>query len=127
MGLQLEAADERRHRCTRLRGGCAVRSPAGSERFRNDGTLVGREGKVCLDSPGVAILRVQGGGLVVGVETVLVVPEKFVCYSLDPGRSGGPVPDGCVVIEGLGERDGIVEDVVQNRVGFDVLFLLALH
>ena len=66
----------------------------------------------------------EGGGLIVGIKSTRIIPEKCICSSLDTCRGCAPIPDAGVVIQGLGQSDGIIEDVVENCVGFNVLFLL---
>lgn len=70
-------------------------------------------------------MRVEGRGLVVTEEAGGVVPEVLVRRGLDTFCFGGPfVPDGGVVKDGC-QAQALIEDIVKEGVGLDVLVLLA--
>lgn len=66
----------------------------------------------------------EGGGFVVGIETCSGVPEELVSCCFDGRGFGCPGCDGGAVIKNRCETDTLVDGVVEDCVGFDVLLSL---
>lgn len=119
--LQLEAADEGRDGVGGFRGGRAVGGPARGELLRDGGGLGRVEGQVGDDGPGVAVLWVERGGLVVAVQAGRGVPEEGVGCGLDLVGGRGPGGQGVGLVEGGGEDGDLADGVVEDGVGLDIV------
>ena len=122
VGLQFEAGDEGRDGIGGFDGGGTVRTPTGGERGGDGGDL-GIGGRQVADyRPAVPVLGVEGGGFVVAVESRGLVPETIVRRDFDCLGGGAPVgKKGLGFVEGAAELDALVDCVVEDGVGFDVV------
>lgn len=120
--LQFEAGDEGGDGVGGFDRRGTIRTPTGGERGGDGGDLGIGGGEVADYRPAVSVLGMEGGGFVVAVESRGFVPETIVRRDFDCLGGGAPVGEkGLGFVESAAELDALVDCVVEDGVGFDVV------